>query len=101
MVKILRKSKENYKAQFPKLSVFIEQKSKLRHYCIQNAKDEIRIRVYKCNSKNVTHFSHFISEKGKQNLRRSQFQEKLRKLRLRQNDGFLIKKPCMHFLKER
>jgi len=42
----------------------------------------------------LTHFSQFISEKVEKNLRKSeaQFREKLRKLRLRQNDGFLIKK---------
>ena len=40
------------------------------------------------------HFSKFISEKVKKNLRESQaqFWEKLRKLRLMQNVGFLIKK---------
>ena len=39
-------------------------------------------------------FSQFISEKVKKNLRKSppQFREILRKLRLRQNDGFLIKR---------
>ena len=31
MAKILRKSEENHKAQFPKVSVFVGQKSILRH----------------------------------------------------------------------
>ena len=40
-----------------------------------------------------------MSEKGKKNVRKSQaqFREKLRKLRLRQNNGFLIiKKRAFH-----
>ena len=45
MAKIFRKSQENHnEAQFPKFSVFVGQKSIFRHYCIQNAKDGIRIR---------------------------------------------------------
>ena len=46
-----------------------------------------------------------MSEKVKKNLRisQAQFREKLRKLRLRQNYSFLIKKTCMrlqlHFVK--
>ena len=44
-------------------------------------------------TKIVTHFGQFVSVKVKKNLRKSQgqFREKLRKLRLRQNYGFLIK----------
>ena len=66
------------------------------HYCIQNVKDGIQIRVYKINKESVTHCSQFISVKVKKILRKSQarFQEKLKKLRLRINDGFLIKKTC-------
>ena len=49
-----------------------------------------------CNVSNeyLAHFSQFISEKAKKKLRKSQaqFREKLRKLRLRQNYDFLIKK---------
>ena len=62
----------------------------------QNVKDGIQIQVYNINDECVTHFSQFISEKVKKNLRKSQtqFREKLRKLRLRQNYGFLIKKTC-------
>ena len=39
------------------------------------------------------HSSQFILEKVEKNVRKSlpQFQEKLRKLRLQQDDGFLIK----------
>ena len=52
------------------------------------------MQVYTINKESVDHFSQFISEKVKKNLRKcqAQFREKLRKLRLRQNDGFLIKK---------
>ena len=85
---------ENHEAQFPKLSVCIGQKSIFRRYCTQNVKDGIQIQV--CNVRNefLTHFSQFISEKVKKNLRKSQaqFREKVRKLRLRKNYGFLIKK---------
>ena len=46
------------------------------------------------NSESVSHFSQFISVKVKKNVRKSpvQFWEKLRKLRLMQNDGFLMGK---------
>ena len=73
---------------------FIGQKSIFRRYCTQNVKDCIQIQAYDINNKSVNHFSQFISLKVKKNLRKSQaqFREKLRKLRLRQNDGFLIKK---------
>ena len=50
MVKILRKSRENHEAQFPKFSVFIAQKSTFHHYCIQNVKDGIQIQVHKINN---------------------------------------------------
>ena len=42
------------------------------------------------------HFNQFVLGEVKKNLRKSeaQFGEKLRKLRLRQNNGFLIKKSC-------
>ena len=65
----------------------------LFHYCIQNVKDGIQIRVYKINKESVTHFSQFLSVKFKKILRKyqAQFREKLRHLRLRRNDGFLIK----------
>ena len=94
MVKILRKSYENHEAQFPKFSVFIGQKAIFRRYCIQNVKDGIQIQVYNINNESVSHFSQFISVKVKKNLRRSQVKlwERLRELKLRQNDGFLIKK---------
>ena len=46
------------------------------------------------NNESVIHFNQFISEKVKKILKKSQvrFPEKLRKLRLQQNDGFLTKK---------
>ena len=66
------------------------------HYYIQNVKDGIQIRVYKRNKESATHFSQFVSAKFKTLLRKSQtlFREKLRKLRLKQNDGFPIEKTC-------
>ena len=72
MVKILRKSFENHEAQFQKFSVFIGQISIFRHYCIQNVKDGIQIQVYNINNACLTHFSQFISEKVKKNLRKFQ-----------------------------
>ena len=95
------KSQKTNKAQFPKFSVFIGQKSILRCYYIRNVKDGIQIQVYSINNKSVNHFSQFISVKVKNNLTKShaQFQEKLRKLSLRQIDGFLIKKTCISFRK--
>ena len=63
-------------------------------YCIQNVKDGIQIQVYNIINDSVNHSSQFISVKVKKTLRKSQaqFREKLRKLRLRQNNFFLIKK---------
>ena len=65
-----------------------------RFYCIQKAKDGIQIKVFNINNESVSQFSQFISVKVKKNLRKSQaqFWEKLRKLKCRQNDDFLIKK---------
>ena len=93
MVKILRKSYETHEAHFPKFSVFIGQKSLFRHHCIQYVKDGIQLQIYNINNENVNQFSQFISVKAKKILRKSQaqFRKKLRKLRLRQNDGFLTK----------
>ena len=51
-----------------------------------------------CNVSNtsVNHSSQLISAKGKKNVRKSeaQFQEKLRKSRLRQTNDFLIEETC-------
>ena len=76
------------------IKFFIDQKSIFRHYCVQNVKDGIQIQACNVSNECLTHFSQFFSEKVKKNLRRSQAQlrEKLRKLRLRQIYGFLIKK---------
>ena len=76
---------------FHNLVSFIGQKSIFRHYCIQSVKDGIQ--VYNISKEGVNNFSQFILEKVKKNLRKSQaqFRVKLRKLRLRQNGGFLIK----------
>ena len=88
--KILKKSR----GSISKFSVFIGQKSVFRRYCIQNVKDGIQIQAYNINSECINHFSLLISVKVETNLRKSQaqFREKLRKLRLRQNNGFFIKK---------
>ena len=68
-----------------------------RRYCIQSVKDGIQLQVYNINNESVNHVVQFILEKIKKNFRKSQaqFREKFRKLRLRQNDGFLTKiKTC-------
>ena len=36
MAKVIKKSLENHKAEFPKFSVYVGQKSILCHYYIQN-----------------------------------------------------------------
>ena len=77
------KSSENHEAQFPKLSVFVCQKSIFRHCCFQYVKDRIQIRVYRINNESVALSSQFISVKAKKNFRKSQAQ-----LRLRKHDGF-------------
>ena len=61
---------------------------------MQNVKDRFQIQVYNIINESVNYCSQFISVKVKKNLRKSQaqFREKLRKLRLRQNNDFLIKK---------
>ena len=63
-------------------------------YCIQNVKDGIQIHVYNCINDSVNHSSQSSSVEVKKNLGKSQaqFQELLRKLRLRQNNDFPIKK---------
>ena len=59
-------------------------------------KNRTRVQVYKINKESLTNFSQFISLKVKKILRKgqAQFREKLRKLKLRQNYGFLIKEVC-------
>ena len=44
-MKVLGKSLENHEAQFPKLSVFIGQKSMFHCCYIQNVKDGIQLQV--------------------------------------------------------
>ena len=60
---------------------------------MQNVNDGIQIQVFNIINNSLNHCRQFISGKVKKNLRKSQaeFREKLRKLRLRQNIGFLIK----------
>ena len=86
------KSKDNLnKAQFIKVSILGSQKFTLCHYYIQNVKNGIQIRVYKINKESVPHFRQLISVKVNKILRKShaKFREKLRELKVRQNDGFL------------
>ena len=84
---ILRKSR----GSISKMLCFVGCKSIFPHYCIQNVKDGIQIQFY--DNESVNHFSQFILVRVKKNSRKSQaqFWEKLRKFKLRQNDGFLLK----------
>ena len=70
------------------------------HHCIQNVKDRLQIQVCNVSNECLTHFSQFISEKVKKNLRKSQaqFREKLRQLGLKQKYGFLIKNKRVHMI---
>ena len=51
---------ENHKAQLPKVSAFIGQKSRLRHYYMQNVKDRFQIPVYMIYKEKLTNLSQFI-----------------------------------------
>ena len=64
------KSYENHKAQFPKLNFFVDHKSILHHYYIQNVKDGIQIRAYEIMKESVTHFSRFILVKTSENFKK-------------------------------
>ena len=63
-------------------------------------KDGLQIQVYNINNESVNHYSQFIAVEVKKNLRKSQaqFRENSRKLRLRQNNGFLIKRKVYSFI---
>ena len=97
MVKIIR----NHEAQFPQFSIFIGQKSIFPHFCIQNVIDGIQIQVCNINNEIVSIFVQFVLVKVKKKVRKSQtqFQGKLRKLSLRHNYGFLIKKTLMYLVR--
>jgi len=71
MVKILRKSGENHKAQFPNFSVFIGQKSIFPHNCIQNVIDGLQIQVCNIDNEIVNIFGQYILVKVKKKLRKS------------------------------
>jgi len=60
-------------------------------------KMEFKFKYTWSTKESATHCSQFISAKVKKLLRKSQVEilEKLRKLRLRQNESFLFKKKCM------
>ena len=90
MVKILRKSR----GSISKIECFYSPEIYISSLLHQNVKDGIQIQIYNIDNECLTQFSQFISEKVKKNLRKcqAQFHEKLRKLKLKQNDGFLIKK---------
>ena len=62
----------------------------------ESEKDGIQIQVFNIINESVNHSSQFISVTVKKNLRKyqTQFREKLRKLRLRQNERFSYKKKC-------
>ena len=68
MAKILRKCQDS---TFPKLSLFLGQKSILRQYYIQNVEDGIKIRVYSRKKESVAHVSHLISVKVRRMLKKS------------------------------
>ena len=54
---------------------------------------QCEVKVYNINNESVSQFSQFISVKVKENVRKcqAQFRGKLGELRLRENNGFLIK----------
>ena len=56
--------------------------------------DGSQVQVYNVNNESVNHVSQFIPLNVKKILRKSkaEYREKFRKLRHRQNDGFLLKK---------
>ena len=56
----LKKILRNHEVQFPKVSIFIGQKSIFPCCCIQNAKDEIQIQVCNINNENVNHFNQLV-----------------------------------------
>ena len=97
IVKILRISLEDHEAQFPKLSVSAVVKSIFRHYCVQNGEDGIQTRAYRI-SKEVQPIPSSLFQKKLRKCEeksQAQFQEKLRKSRLRKNGVFLTKKTCI------
>ena len=65
MANISIKSRENQETQSPKLFVFTEQKSILRHYYIRHFEDRYQIRVYKITTEMVIHSITFIPVKVK------------------------------------
>ena len=83
------------------VTCFLGQKSVFRRCSIQNVKDGIQIQVYNINNESVNQYNLFISVKVKKHLRKSQtpFREKLRKLKLRQNNDFIIKKVYLTYWK--
>ena len=94
MAKILRQSLKNNEAQFPKFCVFIARNRYFVIIAFKMLKIEFKFNI---NNKIVTQFGQFILIKVKKNSRKSraQFREKLRKLRLKQNNDFVIKSTCI------
>jgi len=99
MVKILRNLKEITRVNFQNLVFSLAKNRYFVVIAFKMFKDGIQIQVYNITNKSVSHFSQFISVKVKKNLRKfqAQFREKLRKLRLRQKAGFLIKKMTCNY----
>ena len=89
--KILRKSR----GSISKIKCFYRQKN--RYFVViafKMLKMEFKFKYTILLTIVINHSSQFLSEKVKKNFRKfeAQFREKLRKLRLRQNNDFLIKK---------
>ena len=84
----------HHKTPLSQLSALVGQKSILCHHNIKKVKEKIKIWEYKICRERVSHTSQFSSVTAKKIIRKSkaQFWKKLRKLRLKQNDGFLIMK---------
>ena len=87
--KIVRKSR----GSISKLQCFYRPKISISSLLHSNVKDGFQIQVYNIINESVNHSSQFISVKVRKNLRKSHahFREMQRKLRLRQNNDFLIR----------
>ena len=93
-----KKVYKKMRLNFQNLVFLVGLKSIFRHYCIQNAIDGIQFQVCNINNEIVDMFGQFVLVKVKKEFRKSQtlFRKKFRKLRLRQNYGFLIKKRVLN-----
>ena len=98
MAKILRKSLEYHKAQFPKSSFLFAENQCCVIFALKVLKRKLKFRIYKTGKENETQFGQFISE-SQEKFHRPQayFREKLRKLKSRENEAFLLKKHAFDF----